>query len=200
MNTYVKSLSVTAFLIFSAGLPVSAENIDPYDDGSQYAWSENVGWLNFQPAQGSGVHVSSDSVEGFVWAENIGWINLSPSSYGGIENDGSGNLSGFAWAENAGWINFAPTHGGVTIDTEGEFAGWAWGENIGWINFSVLDAVQACRVCNEDLLNMADNWLSGAAQADLNNDFNVDMIDCAILADYWLDYCPDAWPLKQSLN
>jgi len=24
-----------------------AENIDPYDDGSQYAYGENVGWLCF---------------------------------------------------------------------------------------------------------------------------------------------------------
>ena len=28
----------------------SAENIDPYDDGSQYAYGENVGWLNFEPS------------------------------------------------------------------------------------------------------------------------------------------------------
>ncbi len=26
-----------------------AENIDPYNDSSQYAYSENVGWLNFEP-------------------------------------------------------------------------------------------------------------------------------------------------------
>ena len=26
-----------------------AENIDPYEDDSQYAYGENVGWLNFEP-------------------------------------------------------------------------------------------------------------------------------------------------------
>ena len=26
-----------------------AENIDPNEDGSQYAYGENVGWLNFEP-------------------------------------------------------------------------------------------------------------------------------------------------------
>ena len=65
----------------------------------------------------------------------MGWINLSPTNYGGVTNDGSGNLGGYAWGENVGWINFNPTGGGVTIDNEGNFDGWAWGENIGWIHF-----------------------------------------------------------------
>ena len=26
-----------------------AENIDPYDEGSQYAYGENIGWINFDP-------------------------------------------------------------------------------------------------------------------------------------------------------
>ena len=26
-----------------------AENIDPNEDGSQYAYGENIGWLNFEP-------------------------------------------------------------------------------------------------------------------------------------------------------
>ncbi len=49
-----------------------AENIDPNEDGSQYAWGENIGWINFEPDQGSGVQVSSTDVQGYVWAENIG--------------------------------------------------------------------------------------------------------------------------------
>ena len=27
-----------------------AENIDPDDDDSQFAWAENAGWINAQPA------------------------------------------------------------------------------------------------------------------------------------------------------
>ena len=63
---------------------------------------------------------------------------MSPVSYGGVANDGAGNLSGYAWGENVGWINFAPTGGGVTIGTDGVFDGWAWGENIGWIHLKNL--------------------------------------------------------------
>ncbi|KAB2834123.1 MAG: hypothetical protein F9K48_06920, partial [Candidatus Brocadia sp.] len=114
-----------------------AENIDPYNDGSQYAYGENVGFLNFEPDDngGSGAEVTSSRVTGYVWQENADWINLSPSNYGGVLNDGNGNLSGYAWGENVGWINFNPTGGGVTIDENGNFNGYAWGENIGWIHF-----------------------------------------------------------------
>ena len=114
-----------------------AENIDPDNDGSRYAWGQNVGWINFKPSQGPGVTVTSTGLTGYAWGENIGWINLSPS-FGGVTNDGVGNLSGYAWGENIGWINFAPGNGGVKIDPfTGLFSGWAWGENIGWINFSI---------------------------------------------------------------
>ena len=111
-----------------------AENIDPDNDGSQYAYGENVGWFNWEPVLGSGVHVYSDRIEGYIWGENIGWINVSPITYGGVANDGNGNLSGYAWGENVGWINFSPTYGGITIDANGVLQGWAWGENIGWIH------------------------------------------------------------------
>lgn len=116
---------------------VYAENIDPTDDGWQYAYGENVGWINFQPSFGPGVTVTDSAVTGYAWGENIGWINLSPAD-GGVVNDGNGNLSGYAYGENIGWINFAPTGGGVTIEADGTFDGWAWGENIGWIHFQNL--------------------------------------------------------------
>ena len=142
----------TLSIIFSLVLllfcsAVYAENIDPNDDGSQYAYGENVGWLNAEPDGdgGPGVEVSDLELTGYIWGENIGWINLSPANYGGVSNDGVGNLSGYAWGENVGWISFSCENTsscstadyGVTIDpATGEFSGFAWGENIGWINFA----------------------------------------------------------------
>jgi hypothetical protein len=125
---------------------VYAENIDPNDDGFQYAWGENIGWLNLEPLgdSGPGVQVEDSKLTGYMWAENVGWISLSPS-YGGVENDGAGNLSGYAWGENIGWISFSCQNTascgtadyGVTINpATGEFSGYAWAENIGWINFA----------------------------------------------------------------
>jgi hypothetical protein len=180
-----------------------AENIDPYEDDSQYAYGENVGWLNFEPnvaGPNVGATVSDSNLTGFIWAENIGWINLSPASYGGVLNDGSGNLSGFAWGENVGWLNFDPNvpgdpnHYGVTIDIFGNFSGWAWGENIGWINFQA----QGTSIVDWYVLaNFVAQWLQVGIglEADLYEDGNVDGVDYSILASYWLDPCPPDWQL-----
>lgn len=118
-----------AFSVFAAG------------NCTDYAWGENVGWINFNPTQGPGVTVTDSAVTGYTWGENVGWINLNPT-YGGVTNDGNGNLSGYAWGENVGWINFNPTGSQVIINSStGDFSGYAWGENVGWISFS-------CANCN----------------------------------------------------
>ena len=149
----------TLSIIFSVGLllfcsVVYAENIDPNNDDSQFAYGENVGWLNAEPlGDGPGVHVSDDALTGYIWGENIGWVSLSCENTSscttvdyGVANDGNGNLSGYAWGENVGWISFScentdscgTANYGVTINpATGEFDGYAWGENIGWINFAL---------------------------------------------------------------
>ncbi len=137
---------VIALLLACGATCVAAENIDPAADDSQYAWGENVGWLNAEPANcgDCGVQVNDLDLTGWMWGENIGWVNLSCQNLGwcgtvdyGVQNDRCGNLTGFGWAENVGWINFAPATGGVAIDPKtGEFGGTAWGENIGWVMFA----------------------------------------------------------------
>ena len=132
--------------IFLAGGMSMAENIDPDDHDSQYAWAENVGWINTEPQGdgGPGVQVDDFELTGWMWGENIGWISLScknDSTCGtteyGVINDGNGVLSGYAWGENVGWINFSPSTAGVFIGVaSGEFRGQAWGENVGWISFA----------------------------------------------------------------
>jgi len=152
MNDFIgiaRGISIVALLgILTA--PLSAENADPDSDGSQYAWGENVGWLNAEPGGdgGSGIQVDDFELRGWMWGENIGWVSLSCLDSSSCEtteyrvvNDGGGVLSGFAWAENVGWIDFAPTTAGVFIDpTTGDFSGRAWGENIGWVTFASTGA------------------------------------------------------------
>lgn len=209
INKLLKAFIICMVMLCQVSL-LCAENIDPHEDGSQYVYGENVGWLNFEPnVPGDpceyGITVSSAGLRGFIWAENIGWINLSPSTYGGVINDGLGNLSGYAWGENVGWINFNPvvprdpTDYGVKIDSDGNFDGWAWGENIGWINFDSTKAynVRVCTVTFEDLANFVSWWLDDAdPPANLDGQDMVDFFDFSIFASYWLDYCPDNWPLK----
>jgi len=145
---------LTVSILFLSAHTARAENIDPDDIDQQFAWAENVGWLNFEPAFGSGVTVGHRSLTGYVWAENIGWISLSCENTAscdivdyGVTNDLVGNLSGYAWGENVGWISFScenmascyTVDYGVSIDEDGQFYGYAWAENIGWINFDLLD-------------------------------------------------------------
>lgn len=148
-----------ALAVLLAGSAAFAENINPANDGSKYAWSENMGWINAQPSGpgGPGVQVSDATLTGYAWSESAGWISLScandnscsTSSYG-VTNDGCGTLSGYAWSENTGWINFScSTNGscatasyGVQINPKtGIFSGRAWLENAGWITFSATSPV-----------------------------------------------------------
>ncbi len=137
--------------------PASADTIDPQDNDSQYAWSENVGWLNAEPLGdgGPGARIWLTRAEGWIWAENIGWISLSCSNTAScstvdyeVSNDGVGNLEGFAWSENVGWVSFACENTmscgtvdyGVVVDpATGELSGFAWAENLGWISFSCVN-------------------------------------------------------------
>ncbi|MBI5288504.1 MAG: hypothetical protein HY873_05985, partial [Chloroflexi bacterium] len=148
---------VFAALLAAASAIASAENIDPNSDNSQFAWGENVGWINAEPSGpgGPGMQVSGTGLTGYMYGENIGWINLSCTNNGtcgstgnyGVTNDGTGKLSGYAWGENVGWISFSCQNNpgtcastgnyGVVIDkVTGIFSGNAYGENIGWISFS----------------------------------------------------------------
>lgn len=194
-------LAILVLVILSLTTALSAENIDPTNDDSQYAYGENVGWINFEPnvaGPNVGATVSSSKLTGFIWAENIGWINLSPSTYGGVINDGTGQLAGFAWGENVGWLNFNPqvpgdaNHYGVTIDSEGNFDGWAWGENIGWIHFRSTYMVNF-----ERFANFASEWLETGVglEADLYEDGSVNWQDLKVFTDYWLDECPADWEI-----
>ncbi len=172
------------FLLFWAGNAAIAGTIDPDGDDHKYAWGENIGWINFNPALGSGVTVTDTDIKGEAWGENTGWIVFDPS-YGGVFNDGYGNLSGCAWGENVGWISFScntidcdSVDYGVYIDPHtGMFSGKAWGENVGWISFEYADA---------DMHGVKTSWRSTATcYGDVDapyGDGDVDGLDLAVLA------------------
>src|SRR3990170_6558566 len=90
MSTRHMKKMCTILLIISVMIGIGvvtarAEKIAPDNDHSQYAYGENVGYLNFEPGGngGSGAEGTNSAVTGYVWGENIGGINLSPASYGG---------------------------------------------------------------------------------------------------------------------
>lgn len=142
-RNFRKCMIIITLSMLLIGWKTYAGNVDPSAEGHKYAWSENTGWINFEPSYGPGVTVSDSGLTGYAWGENIGWINMDPNQLG-VTNDGSGNLSGYAWGENIGWISFSCANSGmcanvdygVTIDpVTGVFSGYAWAENIGWISF-----------------------------------------------------------------
>jgi hypothetical protein len=131
-------------------------NMDP-DDNT--AWSENAGWINFEPANGGvTVHYNGRDghLSGYAWAENVGWIKLGHSSGGpygntsatdwGVNLEPNGRLTGHAWGENIGWVRFNPLYSQVTVDTAtGRFSADAWGENIGWMRFEGVSPFYSVR-------------------------------------------------------
>ena len=66
------------------------------------------------------------NVFGWAWSSNIGWINFAGatgdggSSYG-VHVDALGNLSGWAWSSNIGWITFNATDVADCPGTPGNF-------------------------------------------------------------------------------
>ncbi len=102
---------------------------------SGYAWSAQIGWINFGTANGN-THITDSAVTGYAWNENAGRIKLNPAN-SGVTNNAEGALSGKAWIEGTGWINFS----GVTVSSSGVFSGTASGDNSVSINFN-------CTHCN----------------------------------------------------
>ena len=51
---YNKTLQILGVLLVWITSPALAENIDPYDNDSQYAYGENVGWLTKKGGDAAG--------------------------------------------------------------------------------------------------------------------------------------------------
>ena len=144
-------LAVSSVLLESA---FASEDVDPGNDGSQYAYAANLGWINAEPLGdgGPGIDFMSGSLKGWLWSANTGWISLScenTSSCGDVDyrvvHDGGGNLSGYGWSPNIGWVSFSCEDSSscgnvaytVTINQQsGQMAGYAYAANAGWIGFS----------------------------------------------------------------
>ncbi len=125
---FVCMLTAMQFLFINFAFASATDGtIDATD---KWAWSENIGWINFGNANGN-VHITDSGMTGYAWSSYYGWINLAPTN-GGVSIDNNGNLSGYAWGSNTGWINFS----GVSIDDSGYFQGFANGTITGQINFN----------------------------------------------------------------
>jgi hypothetical protein len=124
-------ISVIGALTVSQSIQAMTGTIVP---GSDYAWGENIGWINFA-ATGSNVNITDTALTGYVWSYTYGWINLGPfTNYAGVTNTPSGQLGGYAWSSGLGWI---PMSGASINTTTGVFHGIAGssGSTAARINF-----------------------------------------------------------------
>lgn len=128
------ALCMLGFFLLFHPILVFASNVDgTITPGPQYAFGENLGWINFG-CDNCNVHVTDTGLTGHIWSRSLGWINLSPAVGSGVTNNCSGVLGGKAWSRTLGWVDFS----GATINEEGKFVGEAGmpGSKAGRINFS----------------------------------------------------------------
>lgn len=145
---FKEKIMLLVFMAFLLGLPffacrtgraLASTTNGTIDSTYKYAWSDQIGWINFAPTGTGGTYkgliITDSTVTGYAWSDKFGWINFGPfsnNSGGGVKNTAAGVLSGYAWSNNLGWINFS----GVTINSAGQFTGKTTADDIvGIINF-----------------------------------------------------------------
>jgi hypothetical protein len=83
-------------------------------------------------------------MSGYAWSTDVGWIdfgNDANNSAGPVNVASNGDLSGEAKVLNDGsYVNFSSTGADVTVSNSGVFSGYAWSSDLGWINFSNVSA------------------------------------------------------------
>ncbi len=167
MKTNARVLIFSLFVLAaSAFIPAQPIVMAASQQVLGWAWSENIGWLQFDPAFG-GVFVedTTGDLSGYAWSENVGWVSFEPSDLAGCPSGtcvanldmATGALSGWMRAISGnnsdwdGWISLSGVNPdyGVDMNTDtGDFSGYAWGSDVvGWLSFSgVADSGEAYKV------------------------------------------------------
>jgi len=104
----------------------------PSSDGSVsgYAWSENIGWIDFQPP---GPYPAEPSYSAKREGDKLtGWARIL-SIKEAADNNNSGGWQG--WIKLSGTAQDGSLYG-VKIDpVTGKLSGYAWSDELGWISF-----------------------------------------------------------------
>lgn len=142
LKKYIFWLVMIAVSIIAPLNGVNAMNIVA---GSNFAFWEDIGFINLAPSIPEAVEVTGTGIVWDAWSTNFGFIDFSPTNgWVTLENRFVGQactsiLSGEAWSTNLGWIDFD----NVTIDSAGIFRWVASGINSGDIFFEGENIVVA---------------------------------------------------------
>lgn len=131
-NRKIVIFGILFSMVFCSSIVFASENNGTIYPSSNYAFGENLGWINFG-CDNCNVHITDIGLSGYAWSREYGWINLSPTE-SGVTNNCAGELGGKAWSKSLGWVDFS----GVVINAAGQFTGIAGtpGTKAGRINFS----------------------------------------------------------------
>ena len=92
INNSRRRWATFSFVVFAMFALIGYTNAAGISASDKWAWSNQGGWINFNPSNGN-VDVTDSSITGHIWSPNFGWINLQPSN-GGVTNACDGHLSG----------------------------------------------------------------------------------------------------------
>lgn len=140
---------------FFATIPARAQTAVVYGvsvnettgDVSGYAWSDAVGWIDFNPVVYDPVtHAFSGSanITGITSQGGNGQLSMqgdcTPTcgGYGVSLQKPTNVFQGYAWNDAIGWVQFKTTLSQITQDSSADpsVEGYAWNDNIGWISMS----------------------------------------------------------------
>lgn len=141
--------TTTPVVNYGVNIPSSGSVTGP-GGGQPYIWSENVGWIDFNPAgpPTTGCNPSPCPTTGVTRSGNSlnGWARIS----GIATESAAGNSGGWqGWVKMSGTTEAGGSYG-VTIDpATGNLSGCgtggtgcAWSDELGWIDFSKASIIQ----------------------------------------------------------
>ena len=124
----------------------------PANDGNVtgYAWSENLGWINFEP-EGPYPAAPNYSVKR-VGNKLEGWARIvSIQTASSIGNSGGW----LGWIKMSGTVQVGGYYGVTITPSSGQLKGYAWSDELGWIDFSraqtnptVTHHLNICNICS----------------------------------------------------
>ncbi|HBO17175.1 MAG: hypothetical protein UR69_C0002G0173 [Candidatus Moranbacteria bacterium GW2011_GWE2_35_2-] len=129
-------------------------------DGAINGNETGVGWIDLSDKVD--VPSSDGNVSGYGWSENIGWVDFNPAGpYPEAPNNSvrrvGNNLVGWARivsiataraaGNSGGWLGWVKMHN-VSIDSAtGQMSGYAWSDELGWIDFANAK-IEASKILN----------------------------------------------------
>lgn len=78
------------------------------------------------------------TISGYAWSQDLGWIEFTAGTTPGVFVDyATGAVSGSAYVMNTGHILDFSNYGSNTVvdPTTGVFTGYVWSQDVGWIHF-----------------------------------------------------------------